>query len=179
MKDLIFNVIFFVTMLQMGATAVIMCFFEDSVMKMANDDDGLAAYERFINEFGPDNDATRESFRKQLALMHYMEGFVCGIIVIGMFLFGNYRIGHLYGAIGCAGFASVNKTVINMISTYPQINGNEAMIKNKDGINMFIILAVANFVAFVLSNKSFFPTSEDCNNDNDNGKTNDKDKKEK
>jgi hypothetical protein len=58
------------------------------------------------------------SFRKQMALMHYMEALSAGLIVVGMFLFGNFRIGHLFAAIGCAARAIVSKMVVDTISSY-------------------------------------------------------------
>ena len=130
-------------------------------MELSNEAAGVEAFGRFLDEFGP---TAGPSFRKQLALMHYMEALAAGLIVVGMFLFGNFRIGHLFAAIGCAAFYSVSKTVVDTVRSYPQTqNGNEAMVEHADqGILIFAGLAAANFVAFALSQKPFFPSPEDC-----------------
>lgn len=133
-------------------------------MEFSTDAAGLAAFENFLKAF----DSHGPTFRQQLALMHYMQGLAAGIIVVGMFLLGNYRIGHLFAAIGCAAFASVSKTVVDTIRSYPQISGNEAMLEHApQGIIVFAGLAAANFVPFLFSNKPFFPSPGDCDKGQD------------
>ena len=162
MLNILFNVIFFATMLQMTATAVIFAFMEDRVIEFSNEAAGVEAFGRFLEEFG----ASSSSFRKQMALMHYWEALVAALIVIGMFLFGNYRLGHLFAAVGCAGFAVTSQILVNTVGSMPQIQGNEAMIEHSaQGIMMFAVLAAANFVAFLLSKKPFFPSVDDCTTD--------------
>ena len=159
MKDLIFNVIFFGTMFQIGATAFIFTLLEDRVMEFSTDAAGLAAFERFLAEFEPYQD----TYRKQLSLMHTMEGLAAWLIVIGMFLFGNFRAGHLFAAMSCALFYWASKIVVDTIQSYPQIQGNEAMTKDApQGILIFAGLAVLNSIAFLASTKPFFPSTEDC-----------------
>ena len=160
MKNLIFNIVFFVTMFQLGSTAVLMWFFEDRVMEFSTDQAGMDAYGRFIEEFGP---SVGPTFRKQMALMHYMEAVAAGLIVVGMFLFGNFRIGHLFAAIGCAAIAIVSQTVVDTFLSYPQITGNEAMVEQApQGIMIFAGMGVANLLSFLLSDKPFFPSPQDC-----------------
>lgn len=153
-------------MFQMGATAVTFWFFEERVIELSTDANGAEAFERFIESFGP---VAGPTFRKQMALTHYMEGLAAALIVIGMFLFGNFRAGHLFAAIGCAGFSGVFKVVVDIVSAYPQItNGNEAMVEHApQGIMIFAGWAVANLVAFFLSNKPFFQSQDNCNKADD------------
>ena len=80
MWNLIFNIIFHGTILQMGATAAIMWFLEDRVMEFSADAAGLAAFENFLEAFGCIL-STISSHALQ-----YMEGLAAGIIVMGTFL---------------------------------------------------------------------------------------------
>ena len=167
MLNVLFNVIFFATMLQMTATAVIFAFMEDRVIEFSNEPAGVEAFERFLKEFG----ASAPSFRQQMALMHYWEALVAALIVFGMFLFGNYRLGHLFASVGCAGFAMTSVAMINTIRSMPQITGNEAMVeRSSQGIAMFAVLAASNFVAFLLSSKPLFPSADECKSNPDKDK---------
>ena len=166
MKNAIFNVIFFATMLQMASTSIVFYFMEDRVMEFSTDRTGLDAFGRFLDEFDDDDD--RNTFRKQLALMHYMEGLAAFIIVIGMFLLGNYRVGHLFAATSCGAFYGVSMTVVDTVRSYPQVTlaGNDAFLQHApQGILIFAVLSLSNFVAFALSDKPFFPSPEDCAKD--------------
>lgn len=158
--NLVFNIVFFATMLQFGMTAVVMWFMEDRVIEFSTKPpDGMEAFGRFLDAFGD----AGPSFRKQMALLHYMNAFYSVLVVFGMFVLGNFRMGHLFAAVGSVGFAYVSTIVAETVGSYPQMVGNEAIVKQApQGIMVFYCFAAANFVAFLLSKKSLFPTAEDC-----------------